>query len=59
MQAAQKEFAGDMKTELIIAGFTDALAQKSAMDMEGIENALRDLDKKVPGRYGREEKTGS
>ncbi len=47
MQAVQKEFTGELKTEYIIRGFTDAITEKSQLDNKGIETTLRDLDKKV------------
>ncbi|MCR5536035.1 MAG: FKBP-type peptidyl-prolyl cis-trans isomerase [Succinivibrio sp.] len=47
MQQVQKEFTGELKTEYIIKGFTDAISQKSQLDNKAIETTLRDLDKKV------------
>lgn len=47
MQEAQKEFTGELKTEIIIRGFEDAINNKTSLDNKAIESVLRDLDKKV------------
>ena len=47
LQVSQEQYIGKLDENLIKQGFSDALAEKPALDNKAIETVLKDLDKKV------------
>lgn len=47
LQTTQEQYIGKLDENLIKQGFSDALAENTALDNKAIESVLRDLDKKV------------